>query len=153
MYVFKLSNRSWHFIISRKYNLVKFLYFSADIFDEIAPAIEEAGLDCECVGGGRILHDSGKRKLEIFGYSQVSSRKKYLNIQSLVKGLSGKELDYGARGQGFKTYLCHVMSLSKTFYSPQVLVIPRKWCLCPDITEKLLTGTNCCVRVLRPTNS
>ena len=42
---------------------------------------------------------------------------------------------------GFETYLCRVVSLSKTFYSPKVLVIPRKGWLCPDMTEKLLTGT------------
>ena len=34
-----------------------------------------------------------------------------------------------------------VVSLSKTLYSPKVLVIPRKQCLRPDMTEKLLTGT------------
>ena len=33
------------------------------------------------------------------------------------------------------------MSLSKVFYSPQVLVIPRKRWLRPDMTEKLLTWT------------
>ena len=32
------------------------------------------------------------------------------------------------------------MSLSKTLYSPRVLVIPRKQWLCPDMTEKLVTG-------------
>ena len=31
------------------------------------------------------------------------------------------------RGRGFKTYLRHVVSLSKTLYSPKVLVIPKKW--------------------------
>lgn len=44
--------------------------FHGDIFDEVAPAIEEQGLDCECLGGGRILHDPSKKKIEIFGYSQ-----------------------------------------------------------------------------------
>ena len=42
---------------------------------------------------------------------------------------------------GFETYLSRVVSLSKTLYSPKVLVIPRKGWLCPDMTEKLLTGT------------
>ena len=63
-----------------KYNLFV-LYFLADIFDETAPAIEDAGLDCECVGGGRILHDSGKRKIEIYGHSQVSFS---YNLQDLL---------------------------------------------------------------------
>ena len=34
-----------------------------------------------------------------------------------------------------------VVSLSKTIFSLKVLVIPRKWWLCPDTTEKLLTWT------------
>ena len=54
--------------------------------------------------------------------------------------LSGRASDSGARGQGFETYLRHVVSLRKTFYSSKVLVIPRKQWLCPDMTEKLLTG-------------
>ena len=33
------------------------------------------------------------------------------------------------------------MSLSKTLYSPKILVIPRKRWHRPDMTEKLLTGT------------
>ena len=51
------------------------------------------------------------------------------------------ESDSGARGRGFETYLRHVVSLSKTLYSPKVLVIPRKCWLRPNMTEKLLTGT------------
>ena len=44
------------------------------------------------------------------------------------------------RGQGFETNLSCAVALSKTFYSPKVLVIPRKWWLRTDMTEKLLTG-------------
>ena len=47
----------------------------------------------------------------------------------------------GARGRGFGTYLRRVVTLSKTLYSPKVLVIPRKRWLRPDMTEQLLTGT------------
>ena len=49
--------------------------------------------------------------------------------------------DSGVRGRGFETYLRRVVSFSKTLYSPKVLVIPRKRCLRPDMTEKLLTET------------
>ena len=55
--------------------------------------------------------------------------------------LSGRASESGARGRGFETYLCRVVSLSKTLYSPKVLVIPRKLWLHPNMTEKLLTGT------------
>lgn len=44
--------------------------FHADVYDEVCPDIEGKGLDCECVGGGRIEHDPVKKKLQIYGYSQ-----------------------------------------------------------------------------------
>jgi len=43
--------------------------FHADIYDEVAGGIEGLGLDCECVGGGRIQHDSAQKTLHIYGYS------------------------------------------------------------------------------------
>ena len=46
-----------------------------------------------------------------------------------------------ARGRGFETYLRRVVSLSKTLYSPKVLVIPRKRRLRLDMTVHLLTWT------------
>ena len=46
-----------------------------------------------------------------------------------------------ARGQGFETYLRCVVSLSKTLYSPKVIVIRRKRWLRPNMTKKLLTRT------------
>ena len=44
------------------------------------------------------------------------------------------------QGQEIETYLCHVVYVSKTFYSLKVLVIPWNWWFRPDMTEKLLTG-------------
>ena len=58
-----------------------------------------------------------------------------------ARWLSGRASDSGVRGRGFETNLRHIVSLSKTLYSPKVLVIPRKRWLCPDVTKKLLTGT------------
>ena len=40
--------------------------------------------------------------------------------------LSGRGSDSEPRGRGFETYCRRVVSLSKTLYSPKVLVIPRK---------------------------
>ena len=39
-----------------------------------------------------------------------------------ARWLSGRVSDSGARGRGFETYRCRVVSLSKTLYSPKVLV-------------------------------
>ena len=60
---------------------------------------------------------------------------------SRTRWLSGRASDCGARGRGFETYLSRVVSLSRTVYSPKVLVIPRKRWIRPNMTEKLLTGT------------
>ena len=58
-----------------------------------------------------------------------------------ARWLSGRMSDSGSNRSAFKTYLCRVVPLSKTLYSPKVLVIPRKQWLHPDMTETLLTGT------------
>ena len=44
-----------------------------------------------------------------------------VNIRG-ARWLSGRVADSGARGQGFETYRRRVVSLSKTLYSPKVLV-------------------------------
>ena len=49
--------------------------------------------------------------------------------------LSGRASDSGSRVWGFENYLGRVVSLSKTLYSPKVLVIPRKLWLRPDMTD------------------
>ena len=55
---------------------------------------------------------------------------------------SGRASDFEWRGPGFDPHKRHcVVSLSKMHYLPTVLVKPRKSWLCPDMTEKLFTGT------------
>ena len=50
--------------------------------------------------------------------------------------------DSGSRGRGFEPHSGRrVVSLSKTYLPPKVLVIPRKRWLRPNMTEKLFTGT------------
>ena len=45
--------------------------FSADLYDDIDLQMEEYGLICECLGGGRIFHDAKRQIIEVFGRSQV----------------------------------------------------------------------------------
>ncbi|XP_068248965.1 14 kDa phosphohistidine phosphatase-like isoform X2 [Palaemon carinicauda] len=60
--------------------------FHADVYDKVAPAIEKLGLDCECLGGGRILHDAEKKTIEVFGYSQGYGRADHsLSVEILKK--------------------------------------------------------------------
>lgn len=44
----------------------------ADIYDKVSGEIQKKGYDCECLGGGRISHQSQDRKIHVYGYSMVS---------------------------------------------------------------------------------
>ena len=43
------------------------------IFEKVNPAMEALGMECKCLGGGRIEHNSQEKKLRVFGESTVSS--------------------------------------------------------------------------------
>ena len=44
----------------------------ADIYEKVSAGLEQGGeLECECVGGGRILHEPVHETIEVYGYSQV----------------------------------------------------------------------------------
>ncbi|KAL1253186.1 hypothetical protein QQF64_017879 [Cirrhinus molitorella] len=52
--------------------------YHADIYDRVAGELERGGeLDCECLGGGRIKHDSGAKKIHVYGYSMGFGRAKH----------------------------------------------------------------------------
>ena len=53
--------------------------------------------------------------------SPLSNLHDYLSTRG-AQWLSGRVSDSGARGPGFETYRRRVVSLSKTLYSPKVLV-------------------------------
>ena len=63
--------------------LLPTLYTPADILDRVTPKFHELGLDYECVGGGRIRHDSKDKKIHIYGYSVVSPMP-LMNISHIV---------------------------------------------------------------------
>ncbi|XP_051952288.1 14 kDa phosphohistidine phosphatase [Xyrauchen texanus] len=39
------------------------------IFEKVNPAMEALGLECSCLGGGKIEHNSEEKKLRVFGES------------------------------------------------------------------------------------
>ena len=51
----------------------------------------------------------------------LAQRQQPANLRG-ARWLSGRVSDSGARGPGFETYRRRVVSLSKTLYSPKVLV-------------------------------
>ena len=47
-------------------------FFAADIYEKVSEELEKGGiLDCECIGGGRIRHDTQAKKIHVYGYSMV----------------------------------------------------------------------------------
>ena len=62
-----------------------------------------------------------------------------ISYGSALEGLSGRVLDLRSRGCGLEPHRRCVVSLSKTLILCLVLAQPRK--TCPDMTEKMLTGT------------
>ena len=43
--------------------------YHADIYDEILPELQSLGLQSDCVGGGRIEHNSDAGTILVYGYS------------------------------------------------------------------------------------
>ena len=69
-------------------------------------------------------------------------RSVHLSFMEGARSHRDRASDSESRGPGFDPHRHHrVVSLSKTHLLPTILVKPRKRWLCPDITEKLLTGT------------
>jgi hypothetical protein len=63
----------------------------ADIYDKVSGELQKKGYDCECLGGGRISHQSQDRKIHVYGYSMVSPRLQSW-LQSWPLYLSGRSL-------------------------------------------------------------
>ncbi|KAF7203062.1 14 kDa phosphohistidine phosphatase-like, partial [Nothobranchius furzeri] len=39
------------------------------IFEKVSPALETLGMECKCLGGGKIEHKSKEKKIRVFGES------------------------------------------------------------------------------------
>ncbi|KAG2461448.1 PHP14 phosphatase, partial [Polypterus senegalus] len=39
------------------------------IFEKVNPELEKLGLECNCLGGGKIEHNSQEKKIKVFGLS------------------------------------------------------------------------------------
>ncbi|XP_015427815.1 PREDICTED: 14 kDa phosphohistidine phosphatase, partial [Myotis davidii] len=46
----------------------------ADIYDKVAGEMQQKGYGCECLGGGRISHQSQDKKIHVYGYSMGYGR-------------------------------------------------------------------------------
>ncbi|XP_062063219.1 14 kDa phosphohistidine phosphatase [Lepus europaeus] len=52
----------------------KWAEYHADIYDKVSGELQKKGHDCECLGGGRISHQSQDRKIHVYGYSMGYGR-------------------------------------------------------------------------------
>uniref|UniRef100_F6WVK9 14 kDa phosphohistidine phosphatase n=1 Tax=Monodelphis domestica TaxID=13616 RepID=F6WVK9_MONDO len=52
----------------------KWAEYHSDIYDKVSGEIQKKGFDCECLGGGRISHQSQDKKIHVYGYSMGFGR-------------------------------------------------------------------------------
>ncbi|KAL2782261.1 14 kDa phosphohistidine phosphatase isoform 3 [Daubentonia madagascariensis] len=52
----------------------KWAEYHADIYDRVSGEMQKRGYDCECLGGGRISHQSRDKKIHVYGYSMGYGR-------------------------------------------------------------------------------
>lgn len=57
-----------------------FYQFAADIYEQFTDMLKVLKLQAECLGGGRIEHHPGVKKIKVYGYSQVQDFQKWCNI-------------------------------------------------------------------------
>uniref|UniRef100_A0A2K6LVH7 14 kDa phosphohistidine phosphatase n=1 Tax=Rhinopithecus bieti TaxID=61621 RepID=A0A2K6LVH7_RHIBE len=51
----------------------KWAEYHADIYDKVSGDMQKQGCDCECLGGGRISHQSQDKKIHVYGYSMMKA--------------------------------------------------------------------------------
>lgn len=61
-------------------------YPAADIYDKVSDELQKKGFECECLGGGRISHQCQDKKIHVYGYSMVRSKRPSPTLQTLGWG-------------------------------------------------------------------
>ncbi|XP_062308868.1 si:dkey-51e6.1 isoform X2 [Osmerus eperlanus] len=56
------------------------------IFEKVKPAMEALGLECNCLGGGKIEHNSKDKKLRVFGESSAFGKADHSVSVEKLKG-------------------------------------------------------------------
>ncbi|XP_023647393.1 14 kDa phosphohistidine phosphatase [Paramormyrops kingsleyae] len=74
--------------------------YHADIYDHVTAELEKGGdLDCECLGGGRINHDSQARKIHVYGYSVGFGRAEHsISTEKLKSKYTDYEVTWSNEG-------------------------------------------------------
>ncbi|XP_029938600.1 14 kDa phosphohistidine phosphatase [Salarias fasciatus] len=65
------------------------------IFEKVTPALEALGMECRCLGGGKIEHNSQEKKLRVFGESTAFGKADHsVSADKLRTTFSGYEVTW-----------------------------------------------------------
>uniref|UniRef100_A0A8D3A7G3 Si:dkey-51e6.1 n=1 Tax=Scophthalmus maximus TaxID=52904 RepID=A0A8D3A7G3_SCOMX len=64
------------------------------IFEKVSPAMEALGMECKCLGGGKIEHNSQEKKLRVFGESTVRLSDHSVSAEKLKSAFSSCEVTW-----------------------------------------------------------
>nr|XP_046248050.1 14 kDa phosphohistidine phosphatase [Scatophagus argus] len=65
------------------------------IFEKVSPAMEALGMECKCLGGGKIEHNSQEKKLRVFGESTAFGKADHsVSVEKLKSAFSGYEITW-----------------------------------------------------------
>uniref|UniRef100_A0A8C9K6G4 14 kDa phosphohistidine phosphatase n=1 Tax=Panthera tigris altaica TaxID=74533 RepID=A0A8C9K6G4_PANTA len=59
----------------------------ADIYDKVSGEMQKKGYSCECLGGGRISHQSQDKKIHVYGYSMGYGRAQHSVSTEKIKAV------------------------------------------------------------------
>ncbi|XP_004593494.2 14 kDa phosphohistidine phosphatase isoform X2 [Ochotona princeps] len=63
----------------------KWAEYHADIYDKVSGELQKQGYECECLGGGRISHQSQDRRIHVYGYSMGFGRAQHSVTTEKIK--------------------------------------------------------------------
>ncbi|XP_035509227.1 14 kDa phosphohistidine phosphatase [Morone saxatilis] len=65
------------------------------IFEKVNPAMEALGMECKCLGGGKIEHNSQEKKLRVFGESTAFGKADHsVSAEKLKSAFSDYEITW-----------------------------------------------------------
>ncbi len=71
--------------------------YHADVYDETEEKIRHLGLDCQCLGGGRIQR--GQNVIKVYGYSMGFGRADHSKTTALIKeAFPGIDVEWSNEG-------------------------------------------------------
>jgi len=59
--------------------------YHADVYDVEEESLRAKGLDCQCLGGGRILHEKSQKFIKVYGYSVGFGRADHTKTVEVLK--------------------------------------------------------------------